>query len=249
MAIAFVQATKGASGAAVASQAATLGAAPTAGNTLIAVVACDTTGRTFTLSSTNATWQATADKIQASASGDVHLFTTTAVAASAGAAVTATINTGTAFLTVAVYEFSGLVTGSGPLDVSAGAADATGAGGINVSAGTTATTTQADELVFAGWMFNNGLAITFTPGAGFTAPAAAQNLSGNADLCCLSEYKIVAATGAQTATGTTNDNTGRWAGALATYKQASAAPAGRRHGALGFASVIGGDSAATAIWG
>lgn len=221
MAIAFVQAKVGASGGAVASQAVALTSAPTAGNTLIAIVACDTTGRTFTITSTNATWTSPAHKIQTSTSGDAHQFSTTAVAASAGTTVTATINTGTAFLTVAVYEFSGLVTGATSFDVSSGASNVTGAGGNAPTAGTTATTSQANEVVIGGWLFNNGLNITFTAGGSFTAPAAGQNLTGTSNLCLLSEYLIVAATGTQTATGTTNDSNGRWAGTIGTYKMAA----------------------------
>lgn len=236
MAVAFVQVKVAAGATASASRTVTLDAPPTPGNTLIAIVAAGTlvAGHTYTLASTGATWSPTAHVTATGPGGTAHQCSTTGIGVGAGAVVTATIDSGTARITLAVYEFSGLLTALSPFEVSSTASDQTGSGGVNVAAGTSAASTQDGALVVAGWMFANALTLTFTPGVGFTAPAAGQALLGATTQPLLSEYRLGAPHGPQTATGTTSDATGLWLGTLATYKtflglpgHALAWPAGR----------------------
>lgn len=94
--------------------------------------------------------------------------------------------------------------------------------GASWSSGATASTTVADELVMGFAFLNNGnsgTAVSSTPGTGFTEIH--DNDTGNF-ITYTTEYKIVAATGTQTATGTWAGLTNRpWGAIVVTYKEAS----------------------------
>jgi hypothetical protein len=122
---------------------------------------------------------------------------------------------------MAIYEYSGNT--ASPLDKTA----TTSASGVaSCGTGTTATTAQADELLFAAvgkdstatW---NGLAWTnsFTtlsgPIAGNGAPGAS---------CLSTATRAVNATGAYTTTASWTDGNWSCGGAIATFKAAAAAP-------------------------
>ena len=116
------------------------------------------------------------------------------------------------------YSVSGIVASSA-FDVSA--TNAAGSG-TAASVGPTSTTSQADELVFATWAYQNSR--TFTAGSGYTAGTADETTSTIRGR--VAEWKIVAATGAQTADGTWNTSTTH-AGVVATFKaQTSTAKSG-----------------------
>jgi hypothetical protein len=91
-----------------------------------------------------------------------------------------------------------------------------GANGFGAApSGVTPATTQADELVFGVVRYDNA-ADTFTAGSGFTELTAVSTASDTTSF----EYKIVAATGAQTINGTFGGNQS-FALAGATYKGGS----------------------------
>src|SRR5439155_15168813 len=92
--------------------------------------------------------------------------------------------------------------------------------GSALSAGTTAPTTQDVELVL-GVFDVQSLAVTFTPGAGFTAlPPATGGAVGQV---LQPEYAIVNAPGAKTATGTLSA-IASYDGFAVTYKASAARP-------------------------
>ena len=84
------------------------------------------------------------------------------------------------------------------------------------SVGPTSATTQADELVIGLFGYSN--THTFTPGSGYTALATVESTGTVRGTC--GEYKIVSATGAQTANGTFNSSA-TFAGVLVTFKAAT----------------------------
>jgi hypothetical protein len=101
---------------------------------------------------------------------------------------------------VTVQEFDDRFSDS-PLDVIATNTDAS----ASLTVGPTATTTNAETLVFAGFSF--GLDRTITAGAGYTESAVEQTETGvspGRSTAC--EWKYVAATGTQTATATTSSS-------------------------------------------
>lgn len=86
------------------------------------------------------------------------------------------------------------------------------------SGGTTAATTTADQLIFAAFGFGGGR--TFTAGAGFTSSGAVSTTIGSSDRATANEWKLVSATGAQSATGTLSSSS-TYSGAIATFKIAA----------------------------
>lgn len=84
------------------------------------------------------------------------------------------------------------------------------------SSGATAATAVADELVVGASAITDTVARTSTPGTGYTELFD----RFDTDLGTTVEYKIVAATGAQTADGTWSA-ANQWAAVVATYKEAS----------------------------
>jgi hypothetical protein len=104
-------------------------------------------------------------------------------------------------------EFSGLLP-SGALDKTSTATGNNAA----PSSGLTATTSQADELLYGAIFFSGTNFATFTPGAGYTRT--------NADLAgrpLASEYQFVSATGTYRANGTLS-TANQWAAGIATYR-------------------------------
>jgi hypothetical protein len=121
----------------------------------------------------------------------------------------------TAEIDAIVREYSGLDTSS-PLDQVAGAS----AGfSTSPSSGATSTTTQADELVI-GWSAAASNNPTYVLGSGYGNLSTQNGTGGGIAM----EDKIVAATGAQTATFTSAFVF--WTCGVASFKGASAAPAG-----------------------
>ncbi len=114
-------------------------------------------------------------------------------------------------------EFSGLLT-SGVLDKTAKSA---GIATTTPNSTATATTTQADELLFGTVSIEDPPTITFTAGAGFTAltGAGTTGASGNSNMTVYPEYRIVTSTGAYSAAGTLSAAS-NWIAAIATYKAA-----------------------------
>lgn len=95
---------------------------------------------------------------------------------------------------------------------------AIGSGASNAPAtGTTATTTQADELLLGGVCFD--AAVTASAGTNYTGLATAQNGSTTRRYA-FAEYRIVNATGAYTATANLTGSA-VWAAGLVTYKAAT----------------------------
>jgi hypothetical protein len=115
-------------------------------------------------------------------------------------------------------EFSGLL-GSGTRDrvsTDTGNDDAP-------DSGTTATTSQADELLFGALGVNGRIGDSFTPTAPYTGLTRAGTTGGfsNTNVTINPEYRIVAATGGFSASGT-NSSDREWAAAIVTYRAALA---------------------------
>jgi hypothetical protein len=83
------------------------------------------------------------------------------------------------------------------------------------SASTTGSTSVADTLVLG--VLSEGGTNTYTPGSGFTLIDEARTASGAQDRGCLFEYRVVSATGVQTAT-VGQSSVGGWAGVVAAFK-------------------------------
>lgn len=120
-----------------------------------------------------------------------------------------------------------------PLDLTADA----GGTSTSPSSGATGTTSQADELVFGAfdWVLVNSWGET---GSGFTGLSGSQ---ASGDRKIENEYKVVSATGAQTADGALSASAA-WNAIVATYKIAATTEA---HS--GSSSVRGGGAAASAV--
>lgn len=138
--------------------------------------------------------------------------------AAGGASHTFSIATaGGNYSVLLAVEFSGLAASSS-IDKNT---SATGTG-TSMSSGATAATTQADELVI-GWGTNATPNNTnYSAGSGFAMPV--QEPDGVNGGTGFYEYKIVSATGTQTATATHADNVG-WFIAVATFKGDTGGPA------------------------
>jgi cysteine-rich repeat protein len=120
--------------------------------------------------------------------------------------------------TASVNEFSGLAA-TAMLDRTS---TNFGNNTTSVSSGATATTQQADELLFGAIGVETNTSETFTAGASFTALTRAASGTGGTVTSHVSsdpELQIVAATAAYTATGTLGTSR-RWAAAIATYRAA-----------------------------
>jgi len=91
------------------------------------------------------------------------------------------------------------------------------------SGSTTGATTAADCLVLG--VGSVGGTSTVSAGSGFTQMGQAKSASGTSDRGCILEYKIVSATGVQTATATLSA-TGGWAMAVAAFEIEPDPPAG-----------------------
>lgn len=224
MAIAFVQkTTKFTSGGATSITSASI--TTTAGNKAIVTVSTWISGTnnqpTFTDNKSN-TWPGTADATLIDGSlGNGRISINSAQIATGGASHTFTVtgSAGTAF-EGNVSEFSGLLTAVAK-DQSATASIAASATTKTVTSGTT---TQASELVVAAINVNSSDAtcnITDPP-TGYTSIGV--NQDSNATIGYESAYKIIAATGAQSAVWTFDSTTSGGATGIVTYKATGGSP-------------------------
>lgn len=208
--IAYVQEVgKQAAGVTASSVVVTLSASAALGHLIIARAVCASGQNVSSVTDSRGnTW--TVDVV-GSAGPKVALASTGQNVAALQSGDTVTVNfSGSANQSAAIIdEFSGL-------DTSASRVDKTATGtatGTSRDAGTTATTTQADELV-VGCFGGGALETTFTPGAGFTRFTT--DFLNDAGTSVEGEYQIVSATGAYqpTATGASFPTDG----VVATYK-------------------------------
>lgn len=126
--------------------------------------------------------------------------------------------TGGSHVGLAIEEFSNIRLTS-PRDKVHTDQDSNDDGAGNVTTGSTTTTAQAIELVWG--IFANGTKAfsSFTHGGGYTSPATSlvhNSTGGNWSFG--QEFKVTAATGAQTATGTFDLNTFIFSGMVVTYR-------------------------------
>ena len=202
MAIAHVQSTSGVVGTPATTNAKAFASGVTAGNLLICAVQWVTATRTCTVADdVNGAWTEATSK-QSVTNGALQIFYRQNTA-SGTITVTATFDD-TTNSTVAIHEYSGLLT-SGALDKAAGA---TGAAGTSGDSGNTATTTVATELLF-GAVQTSGNSGGFTKDANYTARINVARI--------LTEDRIVAAKAAYNATATWV-NSLVWVCQVATFK-------------------------------
>jgi hypothetical protein len=217
LAIAFVQKQTGRA-AGSNSFALALGTNVTAGNFLSACYSVFDAGNpTNTAPTGGGTWATTTAP---TAQGEANAFINYAMNATGGA-TTVTVDYGTDFyLAGSVTEFSGLETASA-LDQQTSNSDG---GSSTPTSGNTGATAQADELVLACVSVSatdSSVGLDTPATTGYTNLHVEQdslNFMGHA-----SDYKIVAATGAQSAAWGTLDAAYAWSAKIATFKAAAAA--------------------------
>lgn len=201
------------------------GQVPLIGNTVLIAFASD--GSTGTVSATdNAstpnTYVVDVDKAAASpGSGNARVCIIRAYMANVTGLTTATITHPSVTARAAIFaEFSGIQQAS-PLDKTASAVGSS----TTPSSGATATTTQADEVIFGAVAVetdgNSGSATTgMTPSASNISGTSTSGAGAASNMTADASYAIQTATNAQTAAWTGADNTD-WACAIATYKSLS----------------------------
>ena len=111
-----------------------------------------------------------------------------------------------------VEEFDNIIASS-RLDAVSGNNDASSL----MSSGTTATTTDAHELVFGGFSYTSGGGRTITPGSGFSNSPQQATTTGSADRSNYVQWKYVDNAGTQTSTAISSPAS-TWAAAVATYR-------------------------------
>lgn len=200
------------SGTAVTSLAITLSSGIAAGSLILVAIAnhnsaavvpdsvTDTAGNTYTILSA-----ANSNAVTANLA-----YCANALALSAGDTITVTYSV-TRHIAMRAYSVSGAATAS-VLDQQATNAAGTG---TSASVGPTGTTTQANELVFAVFGYQNSK--TFTAGGPYTAGTKTETTSTIRGV--IAEWKTVSATGAQTADGSWNSAT-TYAAVVGTFKEA-----------------------------
>lgn len=205
----------------------TLSSAPTTGNFLVALVLNEDAATTAMSDAAGNTWT----RVVAGAARAPSFYwakVVNAMTTSTQVVITKT-NAGDRPTTWQIVEVSGLA--DSPFDVSA-----TNSGtGTSMPSGTTAATAQADEIAIAVWSMDDN-AKTFTLDATYTTVGARVNdAGGGGDMTSDAGYKVLSATGAQTATSTRSAGAVAWKSAIAVFKAASgaAAPAPRLLGSLG----------------
>lgn len=221
MAIAFVQKTakfSSASGSSVAAAALTV----TAGNMLVVTVTTwnNSGSHTVTVADDKGnTWNSAVSVEDSSGTGDASKATIYYAMNCAAGSTTVTVSSslGSTAFEGNVSEFSGLLTASA-LDVTANSPHNSGGTSCTPTTGTTA---QADELV-VGVMAVNSADTTCNisdPPSGYTSIGV--NQDSNATIGHEGCYKIVSATGTQSATWSFDATTGGDVGVLATFKAAA----------------------------
>lgn len=213
-----VQQPTGSTGGSAASSFSVTLAAPTNGNTLVAVISTrgTSTGRVNTITQTNVTtWTRAVQVANTNTGGCTTEIWYASVGASAG--TTVTINLASSLYAAAVVmEYSGILTVS-PLDVTA-----TNTGNSSSeSTGTTSSTTQDNEL----WIgaigipssSNNAQLGSITNSFSSVANINTTNGTSGNNARIYALDKIVSTTGTASTGGTTN-NSYQWSGAIATFK-------------------------------
>lgn len=204
--VAYVQSKSSTSSSTVvSSQATTFTSANTAGNLLIAYAAClgGTTLTDITVAdSLGNTWIPATNFFHDGNSGfSMRMYYVSSCLAGSNTVTGTLVNNTSDFTVVAVYEVSGL--GGGSVDQIEQDA---GTSATTVSIGPTPTTSAAAEFIFAAWMAGTS---TTAAGSGYTLKENTTMSGGG------TEYQVVSATGAYTATATTS---GAWAGQIATFR-------------------------------
>lgn len=181
---------------------------------IVAVAAANVSGISVTFSDTKNTYAT-----------DVQNTATTSFVAIGSAQVTTALTTSDVITaTFSASEAARMIVGvqvAGIASASALDKSTSGTGtAVGWSSGATAATTQADELVVAACTNDSTAAETSTPGGSFTELF---DFSTSSALNMTFVYQIVAATGAQTGSGTwTNSGSRTWGAAVATYKGSTA---------------------------
>lgn len=222
MTIAFVKEVGNAAANPVsATPALTISSAPAAGDLVIVAVAWNSL--TTTLSSISDgkgnTWSVDQQVPSGSASISCGIGSTLQDVGTLTTSDTITLHFSASvnWLAAVIHEFSGC---TDTVDQAASGS----ATGISRSAGTTATTTNANDLVYAA--FGIGiLESSFTAGSGYTAPSPGFYTTATAHAAVDFEYQIVSATGAYNPTGTGGSGTS--VGVTAAYMAAAAVSAPR----------------------
>ncbi len=196
----------------------TLGAAPTNGNTLVAVVSTrgTTAGRVTGITQTGATWARATQATNTSGSTTEIWYAPNV----SGAASSLTINLAASLHAAAVViEYSGVLADN-PLDQIANAA---GSGTAAVT-GTTSVTTQADELWIGGIGFDDSRKSLGTPLNSFreiaTSASSGGGPTGHVRVYALE--RMVSETGPASSGGAISSSS-QWSGAIATFKAEAAA--------------------------
>jgi hypothetical protein len=193
-------------GSAVSSVSTTFPASNTVGNLIIAFVRASTTTQTITLTdSAGNTYSKAVSQTQTTDGHQTAIFYASNIKAGTNT-VTATFSASNNHPYLAIYEYSGLST----LDKTAAAQGATAA----ANSGATATTTSANELVFAGLGLPSSATQTVTAGSGFTLEQQDTRSGGSR---AASEDRTVSATGAYSGTFTLSSST-NWSCIVATFR-------------------------------
>jgi subtilisin family serine protease len=204
--IAVVQSAN-AMGSGVVSVQSVFPSANTAGNLILALVRMSTTSQTVTVtdSAGNVYAQAVA-QTQTSDGHQLHLFYAKNIAGGANT-VSATFSGTNNHPWLAIYEYHGL-SATSPLDRTSAAQGSV----IAVSSGSTALTSNANELVFAGLGLPSGYSGTETAGSGFVLGQRNTSTSPGA-----TESALVTATGSYAGTFALSSST-NWSALVATFK-------------------------------
>lgn len=214
MAIVRVQSTSAVSAGAATSLALTLGAAPTNGNFLVAVITTTgtTANRVSSISQTGATWVKSHEVLN---NMSLEIWYAENVS---GAATGITINYAASVTSSAVVvEYSGIATSSSIDQTASNSGTYPG----TADSGTTATTSQANELWFAGLADNQAIGVSWNaPSNSFTEIVESNNIG----IEVVAEERIVSSTGtANTAAAhSIAPLSGDWCGIIATFKEATA---------------------------
>ncbi|HEV2246777.1 MAG TPA: putative Ig domain-containing protein [Terriglobia bacterium] len=180
----------------------------TAGNLILAYVRMSSSSQTVTLqdSAGNAYVEAVG-QVQNADGSQVHLFYAKNILSAAGNTVTATFSTFNNHPWLAIYEYKGLNTAN-PLDQTANAQGTSAA----PNSGATATTTSANELVFAAMGLPASYSGTQTLGSGYTL---LQNDTSTSPAS--NESMLVTSTGSYAAAFSLTSSVS-WSAIVATFK-------------------------------
>ena len=196
-----------AQGSGVASVSAAFPAANTTGNLILAFVRMSSATQTVTLKdSAGNTYVEAVGQVQTADGSQVHLFYAKSILAGANT-VTATFSATNNHPWLAIYEYKGL-NAANPLDQTAQAQGSSAA----PNSGATATTTSANELVFAAMGLPASYASTQTLGAGYTL---LQNDTSTSPAS--NETMLATSTGSFAATFSVTSSV-NWSAIVATFK-------------------------------